>query len=144
MALMAKRSRIPPIFVRMPELAGLADEQRVDIVRRWKRAHFRSWRTYLLLLLPTLIVGPTIGGLFYAKLTGRLGPSSGSAPFFMAVIFGSFLLSIALQLWLTRRSCRQWVRRHLPGVCSTCGYNLTANASGVCPECGRRVEQKKA
>jgi hypothetical protein len=27
-------------------------------------------------------------------------------------------------------------RRRPPGSCATCGYNLTGNTSGVCPECG--------
>ena len=27
-------------------------------------------------------------------------------------------------------------RRVLPGHCPTCGYNLTGNTSGKCPECG--------
>ena len=26
-----------------------------------------------------------------------------------------------------------------PGLCSNCGYNLTANVSGTCPECGTRI-----
>lgn len=32
-----------------------------------------------------------------------------------------------------------WVhwRRRPPGVCRSCGYNLTGNRSGTCPECGR-------
>ncbi len=29
----------------------------------------------------------------------------------------------------------QW-RAHPPGHCRRCGYDLTANESGVCPECG--------
>ena len=33
--------------------------------------------------------------------------------------------------WLIRRP---W--RRLPGLCTRCGYNLTGNVSGVCPECG--------
>ena len=28
------------------------------------------------------------------------------------------------------------------GVCSRCSYNLTGNASGVCPECGTPVQRK--
>lgn len=28
----------------------------------------------------------------------------------------------------------------LPGVCISCGYNLTGNVSGVCPECGTPIE----
>ncbi len=26
-----------------------------------------------------------------------------------------------------------------PGHCRKCGYNLTGNVSGICPECGKRV-----
>ena len=31
-------------------------------------------------------------------------------------------------------------RRSRAGLCATCGYDLTGNASGVCPECGSAVE----
>ncbi len=27
-------------------------------------------------------------------------------------------------------------RPHPPGHCKNCGYNLTGNVSGICPECG--------
>ena len=27
-------------------------------------------------------------------------------------------------------------RRHRPGLCPSCGYSLTGNTSGTCPECG--------
>lgn len=30
-------------------------------------------------------------------------------------------------------------RRRKHGLCVTCGYNLTGNVSGVCPECGERI-----
>jgi hypothetical protein len=35
-----------------------------------------------------------------------------------------------------------WYRnqRIPPGHCQTCGYNLTGNTSGRCPECGQPVE----
>ncbi|MGQ9648765.1 MAG: hypothetical protein ACUVXJ_01495 [Phycisphaerae bacterium] len=34
-----------------------------------------------------------------------------------------------------------WFDRHRipPHCCQKCGYNLTGNVSGVCPECGERV-----
>ena len=33
-----------------------------------------------------------------------------------------------------------WRDRHYPkGHCQTCGYDLTGNISGVCPECGSDV-----
>jgi hypothetical protein len=25
------------------------------------------------------------------------------------------------------------------GICAKCGYNLTGNVSGICPECGSRI-----
>lgn len=34
-------------------------------------------------------------------------------------------------VWVWRRD-----RRVPPGYCQSCGYNLTANVSGACPECG--------
>ncbi len=30
-------------------------------------------------------------------------------------------------------------RRFRPGHCEECGYNLTGNVSGTCPECGERA-----
>ena len=39
---------------------------------------------------------------------------------------------------------RPAVRRVVPFLCSTCGYNLTANTSGVCPECGRAIDMHQA
>jgi len=29
-----------------------------------------------------------------------------------------------------------------PGLCFKCGYNLTGNVSGVCPECGRLIQSQ--
>jgi hypothetical protein len=46
-----------------------------------------------------------------------------------------FLLVAAptMFLWLRDR------RRVLPGHCGQCGYDLTGNTSGVCPECGMEL-----
>jgi hypothetical protein len=35
-------------------------------------------------------------------------------------------------------------RLHRPGCCRTCGYSLTGNTSGVCPECGTPVPKAPA
>lgn len=40
-----------------------------------------------------------------------------------------------LGIAFVRGSIRRW-RRTRPGLCTSCGYNLTGNISGVCPECG--------
>jgi hypothetical protein len=47
------------------------------------------------------------------------------------VLFTSILPSTALAAYWRRH------RRALHGLCLSCGYNLTGNTSGVCPECGR-------
>ncbi len=31
----------------------------------------------------------------------------------------------------------------MKGCCSACGYNLTGNASGICPECGAKVPPRR-
>ena len=46
------------------------------------------------------------------------------------------LLAIAIPTaWLWRRD-----RRHPPGHCRKCGYDLTGNVTGVCSECGVKAE----
>ena len=45
--------------------------------------------------------------------------------------FGIFAVPTAYLFWRDRRP--------LPGYCLKCGYDLTANISGVCPECGEPV-----
>ncbi|MGD8452221.1 MAG: hypothetical protein PVJ57_10420 [Phycisphaerae bacterium] len=52
-------------------------------------------------------------------------------------------IAIALAAWLTlRRLHLAWRRRRAPrfapGHCRECGYDLTGNVTGVCPECGKQ------
>jgi len=50
-------------------------------------------------------------------------------PFWSFVLFS---VSVAGYLW--------WKDRRFPtGLCLHCGYNLTGNTSGVCPECGESI-----
>ncbi len=46
------------------------------------------------------------------------------------------LLAVAVPtFWLWRRD-----RPHPPGCCRNCGYDLTGTVSGVCSECGAKVD----
>ncbi|MEM7808504.1 MAG: hypothetical protein AAF561_10360 [Planctomycetota bacterium] len=50
----------------------------------------------------------------------------------------TLLANWALQT-LARPTVQQIIRTRLSTHCDSCGYELTGNASGVCPECGRKV-----
>jgi hypothetical protein len=47
------------------------------------------------------------------------------------------MLVVAALLPLFRRGSR-------PGGCLTCGYDLTGNVSGTCPECGCAIENEES
>jgi len=53
---------------------------------------------------------------------------------FLAVVFLNAVRWC--RTWSTRRTRRPRRRR---GTCRTCGYNLTGNVSGTCPECGQKL-----
>lgn len=42
-------------------------------------------------------------------------------------------------LRLRKRAIQKYIWSHVDFLCSGCGYDLTGNASGVCPECGREI-----
>jgi hypothetical protein len=53
------------------------------------------------------------------------------------------LLTLPLPIiWLAQ--ARRSVRRRRHALCVTCGYNLTENTSGICPECGSHVRPAPA
>jgi hypothetical protein len=54
------------------------------------------------------------------------------------VLLGGRYVLLALR-WLPRYE--RWDRA-THGRCARCGYDLTGNASGVCPECGAAIERR--
>jgi hypothetical protein len=53
----------------------------------------------------------------------------------MVVLFVSRRREIRRSLWV-------YLNTHDEATCVTCGYNLTGNVSGVCPECGTSISEK--
>ena len=51
------------------------------------------------------------------------------------------VLAVPLVIWLAAWGTR---RRFGAGRCATCGYDLTGNVSGICPECGTAVPRTAA
>jgi hypothetical protein len=73
-------------------------------------------------------------GLYLPKADGldHWGFLSIALPFWLpAAIIG---LATAFLLYRDRRRIR-------PGCCRSCGYDLTGNVSGICPECGTAVAE---
>jgi hypothetical protein len=86
-----------------------------------------AWQCFLISLrLPTYHRGEMYSG------TTSLGVTSVhvDVPFWLP-----FLLCAIPALYVFWKDAR----RPLPGHCTACGYNLTGNVSGVCPECGTSV-----
>ena len=49
------------------------------------------------------------------------------------------LFSLYPAVAFIRGPCRRHRRRRKKGLCLECGYDLTGNVSGICPECGKRI-----
>ena len=52
----------------------------------------------------------------------------------------SFVVFVYVEITGKRRMEQR--RRRQLGLCLNCGYNLTGNVSGICPECGQPVAQE--
>ena len=75
----------------------------------------------------------SIGLLYVARYSG--GILSVSLPLHIPVL---------ISLLLTGFSRRAQVKSESPLACKNCGYNLTGNTSGICPECGAPCAVEKA
>ncbi len=55
-----------------------------------------------------------------------------------AAVTGLFVLTMLVPYIPARLTfvCLRWTPANGAGICAGCGYNLTGNLSGVCPECG--------
>ena len=68
--------------------------------------------------------------------TRRLAP-----PYVSVILVIGLLLPCVGSLRLAREEARL-LRRWRQGLCPRCGYSLTGNASGTCPECGTPTPAK--
>lgn len=87
----------------------------------------------LLALTVALVVGLMVATAV-CSLTSRLPKT-----FALGNVALRVLVPIAVSTWPARLAYR-WIARPRPrpagARCKSCGYNLTGNVSGVCPECG--------
>ena len=78
----------------------------------------------------TMLAVGGLAGLGIAWLFGRFG---------MIFIMIILLEMTILLLPAYEREQKRMERRRL-GLCLGCGYDLTGNRSGICPECGKQVK----
>ena len=62
-----------------------------------------------------------------------------SAGWFLGGALTGLMLSASVMVIIRRRRARLSSKRQAAGLCGRCGYCLTGNMSGVCPECGSAV-----
>ena len=105
---------------------------------RYERGTPQPWPNHVVRML-VLNVGPgdtseqwTRAGFGWY----RWRPASG-ANLFLRLVVPMWSLAAAFALLPAARLLGRLARRRRPGHCPRCGYDLTGNVSGVCPECGR-------
>jgi predicted RNA-binding Zn-ribbon protein involved in translation (DUF1610 family) len=79
-----------------------------------------------------------VGGAGMIAQSLANGPVVGWLRWESLLIGGIFVTAGTGRLLLIRRHRRRIIRDQ-KGLCRSCGYNLTGNMSGVCPECGTRA-----
>ncbi len=72
---------------------------------------------------------------YFARDDGKMLHSVGTSMSVVTPYWAPACLFIVAPVGLVIRRVRTW-RRSRTGRCAACGYNLTGNLSGVCPECG--------
>ncbi|GJM24523.1 MAG: hypothetical protein DHS20C16_09380 [Phycisphaerae bacterium] len=70
----------------------------------------------------------------------RFGPSTLLYVFILLCAFLKWMVMLANR-HPTRVKIRELMRGYGIRICRGCGYNLTGNVSGVCPECGKSTAE---
>jgi hypothetical protein len=82
--------------------------------------------------------GVNIGGSgqrsYYFSYAGQIYSRGVALPYWIILLLTAILPALWLRDHLAGR------RRSQTGLCQSCGYNLTGNTSGVCPECGQAIK----
>ena len=83
-----------------------------------------------------LLLASWIGTIAMALLSSLIFAGKPSLVAYIAGLFALLGLACALIIILPT------AREYPAGFCQSCGYNLNANVSGRCPECGTHVTPK--
>jgi|GEM_PF-5022504 len=131
------------MFLNMPLIwcaLAAADVLVLWFIRRWARGMPNARRFVVFFLAAVLCLAALNGaGGSYAAWVGTLNTSNNSYDIgrrnIAPVIIIDVMFVLPALLVLARLMVRGWPSR-APGLCVSCGYDLTGNTSGRCPECG--------
>ena len=121
--LSTNRQEVPALLVRYPPI-----EIHVAYGSLWVSSEptFRTWLTHPV----------ELGSVYYANRFARPEDFVLRLPLWsVACAFAAAFIGL-----LGTPAYRRWSRRRAGG-CAECGYSLTGNVSGVCPECGTEVKK---
>jgi hypothetical protein len=100
-------------------------------------------RTYWLIAGAVQVVAQivlTVPLTQYARRAGFYGPAIGWGLPVLVAALACVVIIWLVRRWITRSLREELNRRGLP-TCLACGYDLTGNVSGTCPECGTTISQ---
>lgn len=105
-------------------------------------ARRRPLIAYLLLVLGLLVPSEAAAVAVMATEKGQGLLAGLLVAYAWGVAINDLLLAIPAALIVVGGMIFGWPRTPPPGFCAACGYDLTANTSGLCPECGTPVSHK--
>jgi hypothetical protein len=131
-----------------PELTRFeTDHDRKGAMLAVQRTYGATWR-YVATIIAFLCGGTALGVATAEgalRLLRPLGLGAGSIVRVLAM-FTCVIAALVVLGWLHRNRTRRGLRRILAGrgvpICVSCGYGLTGNVSGICPECGKPIKRE--
>lgn len=110
----------------------------------WGFAAPTCWQGWVVLVVYVVLIvaGCVAISLVYA---GRIAPLIFSLGIFVGVVsLLFFMVCVCKGPRLRWRNNESDTGDYPPGCCQRCGYDLTGNLSGICPECGSRLQDEGA
>ncbi len=130
---------------RFPELAlfKTKDEARRAMIRSLRSVRGAHVGAFVLVGLPLFLVVAVAFSSTFALLSRHVVLPDWLQSVVGCVVVGSISGAAITRLLSKRirRCLREELVKSQQPVCTGCGYNVTGNTSGVCPECGKGIQR---
>jgi uncharacterized membrane protein YidH (DUF202 family) len=135
-------------IVLYPELARFrTDQDREEAMLAVQRSYSAGWRyavTIIAFLTGGIVIGVAAaeGTLRLVRPVASWADSIVRGLMVMAGLVAALVVLGRLHRNRTRRELRRTLVRRGVAICLCCGYDLTRNVSGRCPECGEKADRR--